>query len=75
MDFFGGYATLGCIGFPSVGNSTRVYFSYTDCAVEENSVEQFGGRIEKPEMSIGEYWGITLAYDIEDKMFGLHSLN
>lgn len=62
-------------GFPSGGNSTLVYFSCTDCGVEESRVEQYGGRIDKPKMSIGEYGFITLAFDTEGNMFGLHSLN
>ncbi len=62
-------------GYPSGGNSTLVYFSCTDCAVEESRVEQYGGRIDKPKMSIGEYGFITLAFDTEGNMFGLHSLN
>ncbi|MBC8212481.1 MAG: VOC family protein [Gammaproteobacteria bacterium] len=62
-------------GYPSGGNSTLVYFSCTDCGVEESRVEQNGGRIEKPKTSIGEYGFITLAFDTEGNMFGLHSLN
>ena len=61
-------------GVPSGGNSTLVYFGCTDCAVEEARVAKFGGRIHKPKMSIGEYGFISLAYDTEGNMFGLHSL-
>lgn len=60
-------------GFPSGGNSTLVYFSCVDCAVEEERVKAAGGRIQRPKMSIGEYGFITLAFDTESNMFGLHS--
>ncbi|MDB5922567.1 MAG: glyoxalase/bleomycin resistance protein/dioxygenase [Betaproteobacteria bacterium] len=61
-------------GVPSGGNSTLVYFACTDCAVEEARVGKFGGRIHKAKMSIGEYGFISLVYDTEGNMFGLHSL-
>ncbi|CAN5200034.1 VOC family protein [soil metagenome] len=61
-------------GFPSGGNSTLIYFSCEDCAVEEGRVEKFGGYIQKRKMSIGEYGFISLVFDTERNMFGLHSL-
>jgi predicted enzyme related to lactoylglutathione lyase len=61
-------------GFPAGGNSTLVYFSCEDCAVEESRVVPAGGKIEKEKFSIGPYGFITLAYDTEGNMFGLHSL-
>lgn len=60
-------------GLPSGGNSTLVYFSCEDCAVEEARVEPAGGRIKRPKMSIGEYGFVTLAVDTEGNMIGLHS--
>lgn len=60
-------------GFPAGGNSTLVYFSCADCAVEESRVEQAGGGVDRSKMSIGEYGFITLARDTEGNMFGLHS--
>ena len=60
-------------GCPSGGNSTLVYFSCRDCAVEEGRVKEFGGRIERSKMSIGEHGFITLALDTEGNIFGLHS--
>lgn len=60
-------------GFSSGGNSTLVYFSSQDCAIEEAKVEDAGGKIQQSKMSIGEYGFITLAYDTEGNMFGLHS--
>jgi uncharacterized protein len=61
-------------GFPSGGNSTIVYFACTDCAVEEGRVEKIGGRIQKRKTSIGEYGYISLVYDTEGNMIGLHSM-
>jgi uncharacterized protein len=60
-------------GFPSGGNSTLVYFMCEDCAVEEARVKKHGGRIQRPKTDIGEYGFITLAFDTEGNMFGLHS--
>jgi uncharacterized protein len=61
-------------GFPSGGNSTLIYFSCLDCAVEASRVVAAGGRIQREKMSIGEYGFIALAIDTEGNMFGLHSL-
>lgn len=61
-------------GVKAGGNSTLIYFSCEDCAVEESRVEAAGGRIQKPKMSIGEYGFISLAIDSEGNMFGLHSM-
>ena len=61
-------------GFPSGGNSTLVYFMCEDCAVEEARVAKSGGRIEKKKFSIGPYGFISLVYDTEGNMFGLHSM-
>ena len=61
-------------GFPSGGNSTLVYFVCDDCAVEEARVAKSGGRVEKPKFSIGPYGFVSLAYDTEGNMFGLHSM-
>ncbi len=61
-------------GFPSGGNSTLVYFSCADCAVEAGRVVKAGGRIQKDKFSIGEYGFIALAFDTEGNMFGLHSI-
>jgi predicted enzyme related to lactoylglutathione lyase len=61
-------------GFPSGGNSTLVYFSCDDCAVEEARVTPHGGRIHKSKFGIGEYGFVSLVYDSEGNMVGLHSL-
>lgn len=69
-----GGALVRMEGVPSGGNSTLVYFGCADCAVEEARVAQFGGRVQRPKQSIGEYGFITLAVDTEGNMFGLHSM-
>lgn len=61
-------------GIHSGGNSTIVYFTCEDCAVEEVRVEQCGGKIHKSKMSIGEYGHISLVNDTEGNMIGLHSM-
>lgn len=61
-------------GCTSGGNSVLVYFSCADCAVEEARIKTAGGRIHRPKLSIGQYGFITLAYDTEGNMLGLHSL-
>lgn len=61
-------------GFEAGRNSVLVYFSCTDCAVEEKKAVQFGGRIQRPKMSIGEYGFVSLVVDSEGNMIGLHSL-
>ncbi len=61
-------------GVPSGGNSTLVYFTCTDCAVEAARVTVHGGHVQREKMSIGEYGFIALAVDTEGNMIGLHSL-
>jgi predicted enzyme related to lactoylglutathione lyase len=61
-------------GLPSGGNSTIVYFSCADCAVEAGRAATAGGRVHREKMSIGQYGFIALVYDTEGNMVGLHSL-
>lgn len=61
-------------GFPAGGNSTLVYFSCDDCAVEESRIATAGGKVQRTKMSIGEYGFVSLACDTEGNMFGLHSM-
>ena len=75
MERFGaGGALVKMEGFPSGGNSTLVYFSCADCAVEAGRVVRAGGRMQKQKMSIGQYGFIALAFDTEGNMFGMHSM-
>lgn len=72
------YGSAGALvkmeGFPAGGNSTLVYFSCEDCALEEARVADAGGEVQRSKMSIGEHGFISLATDTEGNMFGLHSL-
>lgn len=61
-------------GGPSGGNSTLVYFTCEDCAVEEARVGKAGGHVEETKMSIGEYGFIALVRDPDGNMIGLHSM-
>lgn len=75
MDHYGASGALVKMeGFPSGGNSTLVYFSCADCAVEAARVAASGGRILREKMAIGQYGFIALAFDTEGNMFGLHSM-
>jgi predicted enzyme related to lactoylglutathione lyase len=61
-------------GVRSGGNSTIVYFTCDDCSVEEARAEKLGAKIHQKKMSIGEYGYISLLYDTEGNMIGLHSM-
>lgn len=75
MDRTGAGGTLVKMdGVPSGGNSTLVYFDSEDVALEESRVEAAGGRIQRKKMSIGEYGFISLVFDTEGNLFGLHSM-
>ena len=75
MDRWGaGGALVKMEGVPSAGNSTIIYFSCEDCAVEQARVIAAGGKIHRGKWSIGEYGFIALAFDTEGNMIGLHSL-
>jgi uncharacterized protein len=52
-------------GFPSGGNSTIVYFTCSDCAIEAKRVSESGGKIFKDKFSIGQYGFIALVLDTE----------
>lgn len=61
-------------GVPAGRNSVLVYFSCADCAVEEKRVLESGGRVAKSKFDIGQYGAISLVFDSEGNMFGLHSM-
>jgi predicted enzyme related to lactoylglutathione lyase len=61
-------------GFPAGGNSTLVYFSCADCAVEAAKAVAAGGKMQKEKFSIGQYGCIALVSDTEGNMIGLHSM-
>lgn len=62
-------------GISAGGNSTIIYFSCQDCAVEQARVCALGGQIQQTKMAIGEYGFIALVIDSEGNMIGLHSMN
>lgn len=75
MEHYGaGGALVHMEGLKAGGNSTLVYFSCADCAVEASRVVAAGGSIQKPKMSIGQYGHIALVMDTEGNMLGLHSM-
>jgi uncharacterized protein len=69
-----GGALVKMQGVPSGPGGTLVYFACADCAVEESRVVANGGRVSRPKLSIGKYGFITLAFDPDGNMFGLHSM-
>lgn len=69
-----GGALVKMDGVPTSGNSTRIYFHCEDCAVEEGRITASGGQVKQSKMSIGEYGYISLAYDTEGNLIGLHSM-
>jgi hypothetical protein len=74
-----GYGAGGALvkldGCPSGGSGTLVYFHSEDCSSEESRVVSAGGQIHRSKLSIGEFGFISLAYDTEGNLFGLHSLS
>lgn len=72
-----GYGATGALvkmdGVSAGGNSTMIYFSCDDCAVEESRVVDAGGNIQQSKFSIGEFGFCSMVIDSEGNMFGLHS--
>ncbi|SHE78968.1 VOC family protein [Pedobacter caeni] len=58
---------------PANGNNTIVYFVSSDCTTEEARVEDAGGKIITPKMSIGAFGFVSLIIDTEGNTIGLHS--
>ncbi|MEO7622064.1 MAG: VOC family protein [Gallionella sp.] len=75
MDHYGAPGALVKMeGVTSGGNSTLVYFSCKDCAIEAGRIVASGGRIKREKTPIGQYGFIALAFDTEGNVFGLHSM-
>lgn len=72
------YGSCGALvqmeGMEAGSNSTIIYFGSDDCTTEESRVTSAGGKIMKPKMSIGKYGFISLCYDTEGNVFGIHSM-
>ena len=60
---------------PANGNSVIVYFSCEDCAAESKKAAENGGKVMKDKFSIGQHGFISLVYDTEGNVVGLHSMN
>lgn len=63
------------VDFSPSSNNTVIYFETDDCANEEKRIEQAGGKIVQPKMSIGEFGFISIFIDSEGNTVGLHSRN
>jgi uncharacterized protein len=55
------------------GNNTVIYFVTEDCIVEEARIEEAGGKVIQPKMSIGEFGFMSIFIDTEGNTIGLHS--
>jgi uncharacterized protein len=53
---------------------TIVYFSCDDCGETASLALNHGGKMQMEKMSIGEYGFISLVYDTEGNIIGLHSI-
>jgi uncharacterized protein len=62
-------------GAPSGFAGTLIYFSCDDCSVNESKATTAGGNVKLPKTSIGQYGYISLIFDTEGNLFGLHSTN
>ena len=75
MENYGcGGALVKMEGFTHTGTSTIVYFSCADCSVEESRVAGAGGSVQRSKFAIGDYGFISLVFDTEGNMIGLHSM-
>jgi uncharacterized protein len=61
------------VDFVARGNNTIVYFVSDDCVTEESKVENAGGKVIAPKMSIGEFGFVSIILDSEGNTIGLHS--
>lgn len=61
-------------GRSSGGNSTLIYFSCEDCAIEEQRAVEAGGSVMREKFSIDKYGFVSLVTDTEGNMIGLHSM-
>lgn len=61
-------------GFQSGHNSVLIYFICEDCGVTEQRAVKLGARVQRSKTAIGEYGFISLIFDSENNMIGLHSM-
>ena len=69
-----GGALVHMPGMKAGSNSTIVYFTCDDCAVEVGRAKKAGGKVMKEKFSIGKFGYIALVFDTEGNLFGLHSM-
>jgi predicted enzyme related to lactoylglutathione lyase len=61
-------------GFASGHNSTLVYFTCADCAIEAKRAADSGGKVFKDKFAIGRHGFIALVTDTEGNLVELHSV-
>ncbi len=61
------------VGMKPNGNNTVVYFESEDCVTEEKRIDEAGGKIVQPKMSIGDFGFVSIFIDTEGNTIGLHS--
>ncbi len=75
---FENYGAGGAIckmdGISPGGTGTLIYFACEDCAVEESRVENFGGKVLKQKLSLGDHGFMSMCKDPAGNMIGLHSM-
>lgn len=72
---YGASGTLAKMpGLAAGNNSTLVYFSCTDCAVEAARAVKCGGQLQQGKTSLGPYGYMALLIDTEGNRIGLHSM-
>lgn len=69
-----GGALIKMDGIAPGGGGTVIYFGSDDCGIQEARVEKAGGRVFKPKSSIGPHGFISMVYDTEGNLIGLHSM-
>ena len=75
MESFGTSGTLVKMeGSKAGGSNVIIYFGCEDCATEESRVENAGGKVCQPKMSIGEFGFCSIVTDTEGNTIGLHSM-
>ena len=75
---FSGFGASGAIckmeGVTPGGMGTLVYFSCEDCAVEEARGSEFGGKVMRTKLSLGDYGFMSMCQEPAGNMIGLHSM-
>jgi predicted enzyme related to lactoylglutathione lyase len=55
------------------GNNTVIYFETEDCSVEEQRIEEAGGKVVQTKLYIGQFGFVSIFIDTEGNTAGLHS--